>query len=150
MARIQDFRRLPGTARKYQNTKTGQVYTRRQYEKLVTQAGARVSKTAVKRTADERAMRRYKSIAADLWAEKRLADPSIKFGTVRNSDELKKIVRDLKSKNKDRQRKALEAIGRRKGIPAWVQPGDSDAFRRGQLRPPSRSSGSKTRRRNKG
>ena len=56
------FRRLPGAARQYQNTETGQILSRRQYDKMQELLGARSHFDLPRLALQRRAQKRYNDL----------------------------------------------------------------------------------------
>lgn len=160
--RLPGYRRLAGSARKYA-TPTGETITYRAYRKALEAAGAvqhldpadlanvRRRQRDFKDIVDQMVKVRAKELdarieyAEELGEEEELEDLREERRTLRRSviqsGVRKNALADLKKHHHKKNPEsfeatvnALKALGRRGGIPDWVPPDLSDAFRRGKLR----------------
>src|ERR1017187_394420 len=147
MAVLPGWRRLSGASRRYQGPE-GQIISRRQYDVLVSAAGAHKPMSPVRLATQTRAQRVYARLANAFQRLKRALGFKGTKREVRSSAELKSIIRDMKRANKRTlaQRRsgltgrtpaqvallidALKRAGLRDNIPDWVPPGLSDAYKR--------------------
>ncbi len=102
------FVRVPGTARRFRDTDTGEEISRREYQKRV---GRPLPRKA------EKPMSRYNEAVTDFIKVREREGVRLTRGQVRRSQAMKDILADLKSGDEMRMRRALEAMGRRK--PEW-------------------------------
>lgn len=125
--------RLPGSKREYQNTRTKQVLSRRQYDKLPAVERPRstghqpFARTLKKRRQDAR----YQANVRDYILEQARLGNTLTPKQVRQSATFKALIKgfDAKNKsgtpNKNEIKRVLIALGRRRGLPWSVAPGDS-------------------------
>jgi len=110
--------RIPGDkARRYIDTSTGQVISRRQAIKILEGVTPEQKRAAREASGIPSHMGRYKSIVRDYKSK----NPGKKVRG-KGSDEFKKIMKALKSKDnrpKGRKAKALQKLGRRR--PEWTE-----------------------------
>ncbi len=107
---IPGYKRLPGSARQYVNISTGEVFSRRQYDKIA----ASVKAAPVRKGS----MVRYNRMVSDFQAYmKREHGIEMTRREVRQSADMKSIVKDLRSKDTSpdgKKAKALVRLGRRR------------------------------------
>lgn len=133
------FRREKGAARGYVNIETGERLSRRQYDKLVSAQGQHGKLDAQREAIHVRSQRNYNRLLSDYVEQRRRTGKPITKSEARKSDEMKRIIRDIKAKGSSaeaerKRRTALELTGNRQGIPEWVPVGLSDKYRKGKLR----------------
>lgn len=148
------WHRISGdTARRYRNDRTGEVISRRQYdERFGRAAGTTYERLAKQHAAQQRRvqklgptglpagrpqvkytgpMNRYNELVSAYIDHKRAQGITLTRRQARQSDELKRIVRDLKTRSDapgSRKTKALELLGRRD--PSWrFRVGDTETFK---------------------
>lgn len=110
------LKRLPGKARRYKILKTGRVISDRQRKRLFGEQSIR-QKLGKKRGAKfiekhKAALSRYERLVEDFLHKKAKDGAPLTKRGARESSELKKIVRGLKSRNPERQARALYDSGR--------------------------------------
>jgi hypothetical protein len=127
---------------------TGEILSRRQYDKLVGQAGLHTKKSLAAKAKNDRIQREYERIVARYVDRQRElgvrgADGGeYTKGEARKSADLKRHYQDLKQQGRKKPgkrtkadnaayAKTLKALGLRDGIPDWVPPGASAGYRRG-------------------
>lgn len=113
------FKRLPGSARRYVDLESGKEYSRRQVDALrgrVTRKNARAVKHKIKL---------YYGLLDDYIAKKKQKGVKLTKKKAMQSEEMKQIVKDLKSKDMIRKRKALEKTIRRDGVPELIPVGET-------------------------
>lgn len=146
-ALLPGWSRLKGAARRYQSP-AGDIIADRQYRKIVGNAGARTSFDAPRLERQRAAQQQYNRLLSQAAARARqeggAGSPGATKAELRKSQAFKQTVTDIKQHRKrgrvwsqaseDKKRRALETLGYRAGIPAWVPVGLSDKFRAGKLR----------------
>lgn len=96
------LQKLPGKQRSYLDPKTGSIFSRRQYEK------GRVKIPRKNAPAITRKYRQYQQILDSYIAKQQLDGKKLNKKEARESLEMKKIIKDLHSKNKQKQFRALQ------------------------------------------
>ncbi len=119
------FQRLPGKARRFVDLESGKEYSRREHDALV---GRQTRKNA---SAIRHKQRLYYSLL-DSYIDKKneklkKGEKPLTRGKARQSDEMKKIVKDLKSKDPFRKLSALKRTTRRDGVPDTIPIGETPA-----------------------
>lgn len=137
------FKRLPGASRRY-STPTGAVISDRQYRKVVEAQGAKGTFSAQRQAIQVRAQRQYNRLLSKAATRAREEGRPASKADIRKSAEFKQAVQDVQERRRKgqpyteaqeaRKRRALETLGYREGIPAWVPVGLSDRYRAGKLR----------------
>lgn len=110
------LKRLPGTARRYRILKTGKIISDRQRKRIFGEQSIK-QKLGKKRGGlfiekHKAALSRYERLVEDFRHKRERDGFFLSKRGARNSSQLKKIVRDLKSKNPERQSRALYESGR--------------------------------------
>lgn len=118
--------RVAGSARRYIDPNdSSKTISRRKYDQLKQAAGERTKRDESGATRARIASRRYAALAKD-YAEQH----GVSVRQARNSPELKKAIREIKSPDWKTVVKALKELGRREGIPDYVKPGESPEWKR--------------------
>lgn len=152
MATLPGWSRLPGSSRKYINVQTGQVLSRRQFDKVAQAAGARKSLDIAEKAKRRTKQARYQDLVEDYIAQQKAKGKTITKRQARTSQEFKSLIKDLKSTSKSapkklsgdkliefrrrqnkKKLKILKELGRRDGLPDWLPVGFSDRFRTGKI-----------------
>lgn len=138
------FERLPGKARNYVDKKTGKVFSRRQYDKHVNELLAKGEvKTKERSTGKKSAEREARELRSRRDYERHVQQ-RVKYEQrhnikgengkrrsvrdIRNSDEMKQAIKDLKSKSSKKQLAALKYLGLRENIPDHVPIGETNVW----------------------
>lgn len=106
---------IPGSARQKLDPKTGQIYSRRQYEKVHVKAPRKNAPSITRK------FKQYLQIR-DSYIEKQ-AQGGKKILSKReamNSKELKQVIKDLHSKSPQRKKRALEQTTRGDKVSDWT------------------------------
>jgi hypothetical protein len=127
---------LKNKARQYRDTKTGAIISRRQYTKALYTGGKSLEARAKELRA--RGIKSHVSRYSDLLRDRRafLSKAGVKttVGEIRSSEEMKAIMRDLRSRDKSlrgRTHRALVQLGRRDPNASYP-PGESPTTNEGQ------------------
>ena len=149
------WKRLPGTSRQYKSASTGLVLPDRQYRKFREFMGERATFTKTRLVQQREKQEVYNHRLKNYVQYQNTIGKKVTKGEARKSPEFKRISRELTDLNRvvgyDKKGKAIRlrdtpegrlklrddliALGRRQGIPSWVPPGLSDAWKKGNLRP---------------
>jgi hypothetical protein len=139
------YKRLPGAARRYVNTATGEIIADRQYRKLTAASGRKTSISPQRLAIQRRAQRNYNRLLNEYTKTERAKGTKRQDGrpidkaSVRKSAEFRSIISDLKLKpttpeNRRKRRDALKRAGYRAGIPDWVPVDESPDYKSGKLK----------------
>lgn len=149
------FTRIPGKERNYYDSNTGKIYSRRQYDKLSEKERRAPAKSSERKKHEASQLKKYQSAIGARVVKLRSEGKEVSVRAVRNAEETKTLYKELKASNAGRTKyvrgkkkghdkprtaaenkkliRILKDLGRREGIPDWVKPGETAAFKRGGL-----------------
>ena len=132
--RVIELVRIPGSARRYKDKKTGKQYSRYSATKILKEQGKIKQKLVSLKT--KRRFKTYISLRNDYISKLQQKGKFVSVRQAMNSDELKQILKDLKKgANLRKQGKkiegdrlikaALKKTTRRDGVADFIPPGES-------------------------
>lgn len=108
------LQKLPGKSRQRLDPKTGNIYSRRQYEK------GRIKTPRKHGPQIKRKFKQYLQIRDSYIAKQEQAGKKLGKREAMNSEELKKVIKKLHSKNPQDKKWALEQTTRGDKVTDWV------------------------------
>ena len=134
-----DYKRLPGSSRRYVNIRTGKSISRKALDKKFQPTPRHILQPGYSHKRFRKKLSRYQFLVRDYVRKQRNLGNTITIGQARRSAAMKKIIRDLERGQQLKQRgnhhegnqliiNALEQTTRRDGVAHDVIPGESPKF----------------------
>lgn len=108
------LQKLPGTGRNYLDPKTGNIFSRRQYEK------GRIKTPRKNAPSIKRKFNQYLQIRDSYIGKQETKGKKVSKRDAMNSKELKELIKNLHSKNPQKKKAALEKTLRGDKVSDWT------------------------------